>query len=67
MTHPSRQPTLERTIWAGAFAIVLFALDWLIMYMMAGGDVHVKASQCGLRQAVLAGKTNPDTADVITF
>jgi hypothetical protein len=32
MTHPSRQPTLERTIWAAAFAIVLFALTWTVLH-----------------------------------
>lgn len=32
MTHPGRQPTLERTIWAAAFAIVLFALSWTVLH-----------------------------------
>ena len=32
MTHPGRQPTLERTFWAAAFAIVLFALSWTVLH-----------------------------------
>jgi glycosyl transferase family 87 len=32
MTHPGRQPTLERTIWAAAVAVVLFALSWTVLH-----------------------------------
>jgi hypothetical protein len=32
MTHPGKQPTLERAIWAAAFAIVLFALSWTVLH-----------------------------------